>query len=87
MKLTEMEKDVIIAICENEFSDSPGDPVWSWAVHDKCKITKQNQICGVISSLIKKGLAVSDEWDGGMYKDQTVELTKKGVEIYHKLKR
>lgn len=83
MKLTELEKDVIIAITENEYSDVPGDPVWSWSVADNTKIANINQVSGVISSLVKKGLVVSSEYDK---KDSTVELTDAGVKAYHGIK-
>jgi len=82
MKLTELEKDVIVAITENEYSDVPGDPVWSFSIDYNTKITKKNQISGVVSSLVKKGLVVSQGWD----KDDVVYLTKKGIDEYHKLK-
>ena len=82
MKLTELEKDVIIAITENEYSDSPGDPVWSWSVADNCKIIHKDQVSGVVSSLVKKGLAECYE-EG---KDSTVKLTDTGVKAYHGIK-
>ena len=82
MKLTELEKDVIIAIAENEYSDVPGNPVWSWAIDYETKITKKEQVSGVVSSLVKKGLAKC--YDEG--KDSTVHLTDAGVKTYHGIK-
>lgn len=81
MKLTELEKDVIIAIAKNEYSDNPGDPVWTFIIEDNTDLHSK-QISGVVSSLTKKGLVDSN--DEG--KDSTVWLTKNGVEEYHKLK-
>jgi len=82
MELTELEKDVVVAITENEYSDVPGNPVWSWSVADNCKITHKDQVSGVVSSLIKKGLVVSQNYD----KDDIVYLTKKGVAEYKQIK-
>lgn len=82
MKITELEKDVITAIVENEYVDIPGDSVWTWIIDSEAKITKTEQISGVVSSLVKKGLVVSI--DAG--KDSTVQLTEEGVKIYHKIK-
>ena len=83
MVLTELEKDVILAIVNSEYSDSPGSPIWSWSVADNTKITNINQVSGVISSLVKKGLVISSEYD---IKDNTVELTSNGIEEYKKIK-
>lgn len=83
--LTEMEKDVIIGIANNEFSDKPGDWVWSYSIHFNLKITTQAQLSGVISSLIKKGLVQHDD-TGERYGD-CVALTKDGIESYNQLTR
>ena len=82
MNLTELEKDVIVAIAENQYADVPSDPVWSFAIDFHTKITKTEQISGVVSSLVKKGLA--ECWGEG--KDSTVELTDTGVKAYHEIK-
>ena len=84
MNLTRLERDVLVAIVENEYSDTPGDPVWSWSVTDNCKIAKPEQVSGIVSSLVKKGLAISRDWDE---KDRTIELTSKGIQIYELLKK
>ena len=83
MNLTELEKDVIIAITENEYSDVPGDPVWSWSVADNCKITHKDQVSGVVSSLAKKGLA---ECYNDRGKDSTIHLTDAGIKVYRRIK-
>lgn len=84
MNLTELEKDVIRAIAENQYADTPDSPVWSFAISYHTKIAKKKQISGVVSSLVKKGLAISTEkYDG---KDDTVQLTEDGVAEYYKIK-
>jgi len=83
MNLTEMEKDVIIGIANNEFSNEPGDWVWSYSVHFNLKITSQTQLPGVISSLIKKGLVAHD--NTGDKLGDCLALTKDGVEAFKRL--
>ena len=83
MNLTEMEKDVIIGIANNEFSNEPGDWVWSYSVHFNLKITSQTQLPGVISSLIKKGLVAHD--NTGDELGDCLALTKDGVAAYRQL--
>lgn len=85
MNLTEMEKDVIIALVTSDYADGPGDAVWSWDIADNVKITKQNQISGIVSSLSKKGLVKSDCGELGKY--SCTWLTEKGVEVYKSLMR
>ena len=82
MKLTELEKDVIRSIAENQYDDFPDSEIWSFAISYETKITKDNQISGVVASLVKKELVIS----GDYCNDSTIKLTKKGVEEYHKLK-
>lgn len=82
MTLTELEKDVIVAIAENQYADFPDSWVWSWAIDYETKITKKHQISGVVSSLLKKGLTVTEEYAN----DNTIKLTKKGVEEYKQIK-
>ena len=67
----------------SEYSDFPGSPIWSWSVADNTKIANINQVSGVISSLVKKGLVISAEYDK---KDSTVELTPSGIDEYKKIK-
>lgn len=75
--VTDLEADAIQAIGNNDFTD--GDPtawVWSNCVAQECKTVKAKQLPGVISSLVKKGLA---ETDGNSGKDACVRLTETGV--------
>lgn len=77
MILTELERDVIKnGFGNNEFEDD-GDAVWSWSIQPNCKLVTEKQISGVISSLVKKGLAIS-YGDG---EDSVVELTNPGKQI------
>lgn len=78
MKTTDMEKDVIRAIAENEYSDTPEDNVWVWVIADNCKITRKDQVSGIVSSLVKKDLVLTD--------GETIQLTEKGVIEYYKIK-
>lgn len=81
INLTDLEKDVIFNGFGNNEYESNGDPVWSWSIQPNCKNVTVPQISGVISSLVKKGLAIRADWDGGFNKDSTVELTPAGKEI------
>ena len=57
-ELTELENDVFVnGIAGSDFCDIKGLPdVWSDCIIDTCKITTKDQISGVVSSLVKKGL-------------------------------
>ena len=80
LKITELEKDVIFnGFGHNEYEDT-GEAVWTWSIQPNCKIVTEKQISGVISSLNKKGLAVS--YDDG--EDSAVYLTGQGKKILNK---
>ena len=81
MKVTKLEMDVIKNGVGNNEYENDGSAVWSWSIQPNCKVVTEKQISGVISSRVKKGLAVSADWDRGFNKDSTVELTKIGKEI------
>lgn len=84
--LTLLEKDVLIAIATNEYSNEPGDEVWSFSIHYNCKQTTQVQLPGVVSSLVKKGLVHHRAADTEDKSDMdTVYLTKEGIEVYKSL--
>lgn len=74
--LTEMEKDVLEngIINNSQFPTCP----WSWAIADDCKVCRKDQVCGVISSLVKKGLIHS----AGRGENSHVSLTIEGQK-YH----
>ena len=54
--LTTLEEDVMEDIVKNDFYDLVGDQVWSDCLHDSCQKCEKNQISGVVSSLVKKGM-------------------------------
>jgi hypothetical protein len=54
--LTILERDVLLAIANSEYDDCLEEPVWTWSIEDNLRHTKKNQICGVVSSLVKKGI-------------------------------
>ena len=83
INLTKYEKDVIVAIAENAYSNVPGDEIWSFAIADQTKIVKKREVSGVVSSLVKKGLAESR----GNDKERTVWLTPEGIAVYHNIKK
>ena len=60
----------------NDFGED-GEPVWSNSIIDYCEIVTKDQISGVIGSLVKKGLAMSD----GETVDATTWLTDSGKKI------
>ena len=86
MNLTILEKDIIVAIAEDEYNDCvPNCPIWTWNISSNAKITKKEQLCGVISSLVKKGLVGTDNVDINE-NDHCTWLTVGGFEIYNKIK-
>ena len=79
LKLTELENDVLVnGVANSDFRDIAGNPdVWSDCIVDTCKITTKDQISGVVSSLVKKGLVeVSNKGTS----ESTVKLTPQGCE-------
>lgn len=75
INLTELEKEVLEGINNSEYGSELGDQIWSWSIN--CSISGTKTISGVVSSLSKKDLVISNE-DGS---DSTVSLTKYGIEI------
>jgi len=93
ISLTNLEKDVLVnGIYKSNFNDINVDNVedygsryetittWSDCVIDSCKETKINQVSGVMSSLVKKGLVTCTEG-----KDAVVTVTNKGFEVLKSL--
>lgn len=80
MQTTPLEALGIKGIMESEYNNSaPNEslPIWSWAIDT----LTERQRPGVVSSLVKKGLAVSR----GIPAEREVFLTKAGVQIYRAL--
>jgi DNA-binding MarR family transcriptional regulator len=74
--LTELESKAILAINDSEYSSWLGAAVWSFTIADNSDIAKAS-VSGVVSSLVKKGLAQCVKID----KEETVSLTKLGIEV------
>ena len=84
-ELTALEKDVLInGIAGNDFWDTEGCPdVWSDCIVDTCKVTTKEQISGVVSSLMKKGL--TEVLHKGT-SESTVKLTSQGLRVLEMIK-
>lgn len=80
VKLTDLETDVLWACYYNEYHQRGSGQcpaVWSFSVTDNCRVAKPEQVSGVVSSLVKKGLLTSDMVDS----DQAIEVTPAGHEL------
>jgi predicted transcriptional regulator/ATP-dependent Clp protease adapter protein ClpS len=82
ISVTKLEADVI----ENGFGKSnfntEGNQVWANSLIEGCKICTLKQLPGVVSSLIKKGLALSE----GEGSEKTVCLTDNGKKILNRFR-
>lgn len=67
MKLTELEKDVLRAM-------DGGTEREIWAIECDLEICTEKQISGVISSLIKKGIAESSELTDDFRTDGSLKI-------------
>lgn len=64
INLTKLELDCIHAMYKSEYYSGAGMPdIWSFSVADNAEITKPNQVCGVISSLVKKSIVKCEKSD------------------------
>jgi len=82
-----MEKDVLHAIATSEYRDT-GDlteTIWSFSIANNTRVARPGQIPGVVASLAKKGLVISSQYDKPS--ERTVQLTRKGIELYKKIYR
>lgn len=90
ISLTENENALIIGIVDNEYSDGDYDaPAWVFAALDTADLNPKIGR-GVLSSLVKKGLAVVGESDAGMLGvplSETIpcNLTASGIAKYTEL--
>ena len=93
MKLTQKEKVMLQMMAQNCFSGSNYDEpeefedcgtLWSNQL-DNCTLKEgmelppERSFGGIMASLVKKGLAVSDDWDG---RDSTCALTEEGFQAW-----
>ncbi len=61
MLITESERKVLTALQYNHYEDG----IWSWAVNhsEKPSGIEGHQLAGVVGSLVKKGLVISEEYE------------------------
>lgn len=74
INITELEASILLGINYSEYGDTLGEAVWVFDAIDE-SLGKINS--GVISSLSKKGLVITQ----GKGDDQTIALTELGIEI------
>ena len=76
--LTKLEEDVMNAIRNSGYYYCGNDPVWSNCLIDSCKVCETEQLSGVVSSLVKKGLVnVTDKGT----RDSCVQYTDEGLKM------
>lgn len=83
MKITPLEKDMIVNIAENEYTN--GDPsasVWSDCLECGPVDIEPAQYGGIIASLVKKGIVKQSDYS----QFATVQLTAIGLNAYHDIK-
>jgi len=80
--LTELEAKMIDNIGGNNFGSGPGYEIWSDSLADGPHgyFVPESSFGGIVSSLVKKGLAGASRNAG---RDATVWLTDDGVAIYN----
>jgi DNA-binding MarR family transcriptional regulator len=85
MNITEKEQAVLLAIISNDYQNYDisdvnliNTPTWTFVCEDSG--IKGKELSGVISSLNKKGLVVSD-LDKSRLEDSTIYITEKGFNI------
>jgi len=81
MRITKNKHTVLTAICQSDFNDDVtvvGHDVWTFSVTDKLPDKLYGKtFSGIVSSLIKKGLAESiDDYDSG---DGCIAITQTGL--------
>ncbi len=77
-KTTELEREVLRGIIDSDFHDAQdpiGNWVWSWSCNPWMETEDAKKFSGVVTSLIKKGLAESD---GGEGEDACLTITQAG---------
>ncbi len=85
MHLTEFEFQVLEAIDKSEYGDYLTDMVWQFSVSERIQGLSKTQFPGVVSSLVKKGLANSQDYEGrGRPNDFMIGMTDLGATWYTK---
>lgn len=81
--LTELEIDVLDGIYRSDYNDGGTTAdIWAWSINARKATTKQ--LSGVVSSLSKKGIVVTDG-DGTRDNDFTIRVTELGIEVARSL--
>ncbi len=87
MRITELERKLLRNIAENEYAPLNGGApekyddtgaVWSNSLECGPESIKKQQVAGVVSSLLRKGLVHQE----GAGRDATVSLTREGFQAY-----
>lgn len=81
MKITNLEKAVLVAIANSEYGDGPGSTIWTFSVWDnvdKTACPDRKSLSGAISSLVQKKLVHV----AGTGKEATIRMTEAGCEAY-----
>lgn len=82
-KLTELEKDVLDGMYRSEYNGGGiRFAIWAWSI--RARNTKTNQLSGVVSSLVKKGI-VTTGGNGTKDDDNTIDITELGIEVARSL--
>lgn len=81
ISITKLESDVIGNGFGKSNFNTEGNPVWANSLIEGCKLCTIKQLPGVVSSLVKKGLALAE----GEGKEKTVALTDEGKVILKRL--
>ncbi len=84
--LTELETKFVENMITNDFGDAPDHHIWTdcWDCGKHGEFVKPNQVGGIMSSLIKKGIigATVDNWDSfNARSDNGCWFTEKGQEL------
>lgn len=77
MNVTELELKGLEGICNSDYHDGAvriNNPVWTWSANP---FNNLPTFSGIMSSLVKKGLAGAD----GNTKDACVWITKVGMDV------
>lgn len=80
--LTELEIKLLNASRVSDYEDAYYEPTWLFDVVSKSGLTEK-VARGVMSSLVKKGLASISDWEGhGKYSDSVFLLTDVGKMVF-----
>lgn len=75
VELTALQRDVLAAMYRSEYGDGDTPCPWSWSITEHCHVARPEQVSGVITALVRKGLI----YTGGMSKKYKSEDAYCGV--------